>query len=74
MLLLDHFLVVITTATEHISHIHEEGHSYTQRRKRFHQLKRRMVHLGGKTLYIIASSIISMYDIDKTQNIILNMP
>ena len=52
-------------ATDQFVHIHEENRIHIQRQKHFHQLKCHMIHLGGKNLDIVASSIISMHDIDK---------
>ena len=60
--------------TDQFFHPHEEDRSHIQWQKLFHQLKYHMIQQDGKNLYIVSSSIISMYDINKTQNSILKMP
>ena len=59
--------------TDQFVHLHEEGCSHVQRQNFFMKWNATWYSWVGKTLDIIASSIISTYDIDQTQNSILKI-
>ena len=55
-------------------HLHEEDFSHTHRQNLFTNWNFTWYSWVGKTLDIVASGILSTYDIDKTQNSTLNIP
>ena len=56
------------------SHLHEEDRSHIESQKHFSNWNATWYIWVGKTLYIVDSSIIYMYNIDNTQTIILKIP